>query len=134
MKNTFRPMGVVQQVKLALHPKARLAALIGFLLGGIVPLASYVLAHSEVAVLGSDRYRAWILVAGGLLYSAKTVYEWAALAFTSALKAVGFCVLIEGVMITGHAHWLAIVALCYLVGINGTATACALSIAPKGRV
>lgn len=134
MKNVYRPLGVVQQVKLALHPKARLAAFIGFLLGGFVPLASYILAHSEFSALGLDRYRSWSLVAGGLLYSAKTVYDWACLAFTNVVKSLGFVVLLEGVMVTSHTPWLAAVALGYLIVINGTATACALSVAPKGRV
>ena len=39
------------------------------------------------------------IVAGGLLYSAKTVYAWGKLAFHTAAKALGFVVLLEGVMI-----------------------------------
>jgi hypothetical protein len=37
--------------------------------------------------------RAWALVSGGPIYSAKIVFEWARIAF----KSVGFVVLLEGV-------------------------------------
>jgi len=128
-----RPLGVVRQVRLAFRPGARLATTIGFLLGGFVPVAVFVLCHADaLASLGeTQRYRLWSLVAGGLIYSAKTVFEWARLAFTSAIKSVGFCVLLEGVMVTSTTAWLAYTALAYLVCVNGIATGCALSVRVK---
>jgi hypothetical protein len=90
-----------------------------------------VIAHHEAAPLHSLALGSsgpWALVAGGLAYSAKTVFDWAALAFANALKAVGFVVLLEGVMVTAHTPWLAFAALGYLVAINGVATACRLSL------
>jgi hypothetical protein len=68
----------------------------------------------------------WALVTGGLVYSAKTVFEWARLAFTSAFKSVGFVVLLEGFMVTSTSRWLALAALGYQIAINGVATACML--------
>jgi hypothetical protein len=59
------------------------------LLGGFVPLAVYVVAHGESGAFAGHE-RAWALVTGGLIYSAKTVFEWARLAFTSAFKSVGW--------------------------------------------
>jgi hypothetical protein len=123
------PLGVVEQVKQALKPKARLAACLGFLLGGFVPLASYVVAHFEVdtnAPLYSQL--STLLVLGGLVFSARTVYDWARLAFNASGKALGFVVLAEGVMCTSHTPWLAVSALVYLVCINGIATGCTLSL------
>lgn len=38
-------MGVVDQVRLALSPKQRLTAFLGGLLGGFVPVCTFVLAH-----------------------------------------------------------------------------------------
>jgi hypothetical protein len=120
-----RQLGVVAQVRRAFASGNRLAAAVGLLLGGFVPLAVYVLAHGESGAF-SGHERAWALITGGLVYSAKTVFEWARLAFTSAFKSVGFVVLLEGVMVTSTTHWLALTALGYLIGINGVATACTL--------
>jgi hypothetical protein len=121
-----RTWGVVSQVRRAFAPGNRLAAAVGLLLGGFVPLAVYVVAHGESGEFAGHE-RAWALVGGGLVYSATTVYQWAKLAFTSAFKSVGFCVLLEGVMVTSTTHWLALAALGYLIAINGVATACTLS-------
>jgi len=121
-----RPLGVVAQVRRACARGNRLAAFVGMLLGGFVPVAVYVVAHSESGPFKGHE-RAWVLVAGGLVYSASTVYQWAHLAFGSAVKSIGFVVLVEGVMVTATTHWLALTALGYLVLINGVATACTLS-------
>lgn len=123
------PLGVVDQVKLAMRPKARLATCTGFLLGGFVPLASYVVAHYEIdASAPLYTQLATVLVLGGLIFSARTVYDWARLAFRAGGKALGFVVLAEGVMTTSSTSWLAIAALVYLIAINGIATGCNLSL------
>ncbi len=129
-----KPLTIVQQVRAALRPKARLATSVGFLLGGFVPLASYVLAHLEF-----DQTRGWLqitsaFVAGGLIYSAKTVYEWASIAFQHAAKAAGFVVLLEGVMVASKTGWLSLAALVYLVVINGVATGCNLARGASAKV
>lgn len=118
-------VGVVAQVKTALAPKNRLATFAGFLLGGLVPMATFAVAHYEVSGFFSDP-RA-LLVLGGLLFSAKTVYAWGTLAFQNAAKALGFVVLVEGVMVFSATPWLAFVCLAYLITINGIATGCLLS-------
>lgn len=121
--------GVVEQVRLALQPKNRLATLMGFLLGGIVPLASFVVAHYEVDVTRPLYSQLGVLlVLGGLVYSAKTVYDWGKRAFKSPAKAMGFVILLEGVMIAADTSWLGIVALSYLIVINGVATGCNLAL------
>lgn len=119
---------VLQQVKLALSPGKRLPTLLGFLLGGFVPLASFIVAHYELnTALPLYTQLSALLVLGGLLYSAKTVFEWGRRAFASGAKALGFVVLLEGVMVTSTTSWLGWVALGYLVLINGLATGCNLS-------
>lgn len=124
-----KKMGVVAQVREAFKAKNRLATSLGCLLGGIVPLASYVLAHFEIASSTALWWQlnAW-LVLGGLLYSAKTVFDWGRLAFQLPIKAFGFVVLLEGVMIASKTPWLGYTALGYLVLINGVATGCTLSL------
>jgi hypothetical protein len=126
------PPGVVDQVTAAFRPRARLATVLGFTLGGFVPLASYVVAHFEIdrAVPVYEQV-ATLLVLGGLLYSAKTVYAWGKLAFRAPVKAAGFVVLLEGVMVFAHTQWLALAALTYLMAINGLATGCNLALDRK---
>ena len=69
-----------------------------------------------------------ILVLGGLLFSAKTVWQWAHQAFANdAWKATGFVVLLEGVMTLSQIPALAIAALVLLTAINGIATGVVLS-------
>src|SRR4051812_40016025 len=123
-----KPLGVVSQVRLALKSRNRLPLMIGFLLGGFVPIACFWLAHHEQAAWSAAGARSLGLVTGGLMYSAVTVFQWARQAFVSAFKSVGFCVLVEGVMITSHTAWLALAALGYLVVINGVATGVTLAI------
>lgn len=126
-----RRLGVVGQVRAALSPANRLASALGFLLGGFVPAATYVVAHRELAAGALWAQLGTYLVAGGLLYSARTVFDWGTLAFGLRVKALGFVVLLEGVMVTAHTAWLAGAALGYLVAINGAATACKLSLGDR---
>ena len=123
-----RVQGVVNDVRIALHPRSRVAAAVGLLLGGFVPLATYVTAHTEIDwTRPLYEQLAALFVAGGLTFSAVTMYAWGTLAFFDRAKALGFVVLLEGTMVTSHTRWLAVAALCYLVSINGVATACNLA-------
>lgn len=126
------PTGVVAQVRAALHPRARLATLLGCILGGFVPLASYVVAHGEIdATVPLYAQVSTLLVLGGLLFSAKTVYTWARAAFDSPAKALGFVVLVEGCLTLSRTHWLGLAALALLVAVNGVATGVTLSVGSK---
>lgn len=122
------PLGVVEQVKLALRKGSRMAFLLGVMGGGFVPLATFYIWHAEL-----DYSRSlWLqpvaaFGAGGLLFSAVTIYQWARLAFAHWAKALGFVLLLEGTMVTAHTHWLAVAALGYLIAINAVATACTLT-------
>lgn len=125
-------MGPIEQLKLSCKPANRAALVVGLLLGGLVPLVSFVLAHYEVdgnvvVYLQLPAY----LVLGGLLYSAKSVYEWGCKAFASSLKSFGFLVLLEGTMILSHTSWLGYAALAYLVSINAVSTGVNLALGKK---
>ncbi len=115
-------LGVVDQVTVAFSRNNMLATMFGFILGGVVPAFVYEVGHFEVA----DRPWLWALVIGGLIYSAITVFNWGAAAFSSKFKSFGFVVLVEGVMTLSNDHYVAGAALALLVGINGVATACNL--------
>lgn len=100
----------------------RLAAVLGFILGGFVPAAVWFIAHYQT----KQRAWLWLFVAGGLIYSATTVYQWGTLAFGGRIKPLGFVLLLEGTMTFACGFWLPFAALALLVSINGTATAYSL--------
>jgi hypothetical protein len=132
MEHRNNKPSVIAQVRYAIKPSNRLAAIVGWLLGGFVPLACFFVAHYELradAPLYSQR--SFYLVLGGLVYSARTVWQWGMVAFQNVLKATGFVILLEGVMVMSHIAWLSIAALVYLMAINGVATACNLTTTPS---
>lgn len=123
-----RPRGIVAQTRAALRPGSRLATLLGATLGSFVPVATWVVAHREInAALPLWRQFGSLLVAGGLAYSATNVFSWGRLAFRSPVKAAGFVVLLEGVLVGSSTHWLSLAALAVLAGINAIATGAILS-------
>ena len=117
-----RELGIISQVQKA--SKSRVASTIGFILGGVVPVGVYWIAHNEA----STQPWKWGLVTAGLIYSAKTVFDWARVAFKHPAKALGFVVLLEGIMTSSTTLWLQLVCLTILVGINGTSAACQLAL------
>jgi hypothetical protein len=122
-------LGVVDEVELAFNPRSRLATQLGFILGGVIPIATYLEAHCDLDTTRPLYAQpAAFLVAGGLLFSAKTVFAWGKRAFRDGAKAAGFVLLLEGVMITSAVPVLPLVLLAILVAINGIATGCTLSL------
>ena len=120
----FERLSVIAQVRRAFMPGARLAAMVGLVIGGFVPMASYTLVHFEVA----NNPLLWILVVGALLYSGITVFKWALAAFGNQVKAAGFVVLLEGILTFSHIHALSLSALGILIFINAVSSACALQV------
>lgn len=82
-----------------------------------LPVASYVIAHHEAPA----RPLMWALVVAALAFSAPTLAEWAEQWCRGRVKAWGFCVLLEGVMIFASSAPLSIAGLVVLVFINCTA-------------
>jgi len=125
------PIGVIAGIREAAKPRNRLALGVGSALGGFVPIATYHLAHAEANWNNAAYSLPCYLVAGGLLYSATTVYTWMAEATGSGKKALGWTVLTEGVMIASRAPWLSIMALALLIGMNAVATGVRLAAGNK---
>ncbi len=101
------------------HP---LAFLVALPFGGFVPLAVWCLTHLE-AIQPWD----WPLIAGGTLFSSLTVIQWGQRILLNTAKAIGFAVLVEGVMIAAQTIWLSLLALCLLIVINSIACSVALT-------
>lgn len=83
-------------------------------MGAFPPVASFVLSH----VAGGTETIAKCLVAGGLLYSAPTVYGWARGFVGHWTKALGFVALLEGVLVASPVDWLRYWSLAILIGAN----------------
>lgn len=116
---------VIGQVKLAFaHP---LPLVFGAAIGALVPIATYVVGHAELADAGWASVPGAI-VAGGCAFSAITVYAWGRRAFDSALKAAGFVILAEGVMSFSTTTWLGLVMLGMLIAINAIANGANLAV------
>ncbi len=111
--------------QLATLRASKLAAFVGLLIGGFVPVAVYVTAHYYAPV----NRMLWCIVAGGLLYSALTVYDWSVQAGNHPVKAVGFVVLLEASLTFSPIGGIAYAALGILVLVNGVAIACQLVVA-----
>lgn len=117
---------VISQIKLAFANP--LPLLIGALIGGLVPIATYTVGHAELGAAGWGSVPGAVVV-GGCLFSAITVYKWGRRAFDSAFKALGFVVLSEGVMTFSQTPWLSMLMLGFLVAINAVANGANLAIA-----
>jgi len=122
---TAKTMSVVDQIWYATRADNLLGTLLGCVLGGLVPLLSYVEAHHDTSTYAPLR---WALVGGGLVFSCATVWHWGSKAFESAYKAAGFVLLLEGAMVFSGVTWLGQVALGLLMAVNAIATGVALAL------
>jgi hypothetical protein len=124
-RNVARPRSpsIISQIEIALRNP--LPAVIGALLGALVPSATFTVGHYELVSWTEPKA---LIVLGGLVFSALTVFRWGRLAFSSSVKALGFVVLAEGVMTFSSTAWLSMVALGYLVLINAIATGCTIAL------
>src|SRR5680860_12417 len=101
------------------------AALIGVLIGGIVPWFGRTLAHDQVPAAWSTGNTGLALtmvavVLGCALFSALSVYKFGKAAFGDSRKALGFVLALEGVMIVSTGA-TSTVALAVLILINAVA-------------
>lgn len=117
--NSVKELSFVEKVKMATHKNKRVAFILGAIAGGFVPVASYCIAHLQIPQAeGFISFVSWLMVIGGLIYSALSVYDFGKQAFGSSAKAVGFVMITELVLVFGQLEWLCYGALAILVGIN----------------
>lgn len=117
---TTRDYSILSQLR-ALRGQ-RLATVVGSIVGAVVPVLVYRIAHHHAG----DTPALWLIVAGGLLFSASSVYGWGMKLFAGQwYKAGGFTVLVElsTVFIQG---WESKLALSILILINAVNLAHAL--------
>lgn len=127
------PLSVVDQVREACKPRNRLATVLGFALGGVIPIASYHVAHAEIdSARPLYSQLSTYIVVGCLTFSAPTVLNWARRAFGGSwVKALGYVVALEALLVASQTAWLGYTMLVFLVAINGIATGARLSLDRK---
>lgn len=109
------------------------AALIGALIGGLVPWFGRTLAHDEIPsawAAGSTGLALVMLavVVGCGVFSGLSVYKFGRAAFGDSRKALGFVLALEGVMLVSHGT-TSHVALAVLVLINAVANGAVIALA-----
>ena len=109
------------------------AALIGALIGGLVPWFGRTLAHDQVPTAWSAGNTSLALtmiavVLGCALFSALSVYKFGKAAFGDSRKALGFVLALEGVMLVSTGT-TSTVALVILVLINAVANGSVIALA-----
>ena len=122
---------VVTQLKCAIrNPQA---ALLGAVIGGMIPWFARTLAHEEIpsAWSNGNHVLAGIMIAvvlGCAVFSALTVYKFGRAAFGDARKALGFVLALEGVMLVSRGA-TSTVALALLIVINALANGSVIALA-----
>lgn len=121
MHNAARQPSPITQLRRA--GRAKLSLAVGLVLGAFVPLATSTVVHTGHLVDFMDErfllVSRWLLVLGGLTVSAKTVYHWFLQTFRGDWsKALGYVLLIEGVLLLSPVPWLGHAALGLLIFIN----------------
>lgn len=119
---------VISQVQCAArNPRA---ALLGGLLGGVVPWIGQAIAHHDVGNSG-----AWyadphaLVVLGCMVFSMTTVYLFGRAAFKDARKAVGFVAAMELAMVASSLWYVQAVTLAAIVAINAISTGAGIALA-----
>ena len=124
----FERLTVVEQVIHAFKPGGRIAALIGLVMGGCAPAFTFGVVHFSLPFHRELRIILWIIVGGGLLFSAPKVFKWFLSAMGSKPEALGAVMFLEGIMTFVPGVYLPAAALAVLVFINAIYSACRLQI------
>lgn len=117
-KKTQQPIANIPQTSPILHQvkslkRSWIATIIGGIIGGVVPALVYDIAHHQV----QGNRALWLIVAGGLVFSATNVFKWSFLASQNYYIAIGFTVLMES-SLTFTQGWTSKTSLGVLIGVN----------------
>lgn len=134
---TTQPTDIITQIHLALARGYRLAAVIGALTGGGVTYCTHAMARGDLADTpwAPGSYALFLgrlsIVLGGLLFSIVTTYSFGRSAFQRGWLAVGFLVLMDGVMVASSQSSLEWFATGLLIAIEAVTTGCTVA---RGRL
>lgn len=109
-----RKLPTAAPIKVSAAQKRTIGQFAAAIASGFLPIASFVIAHHEA---GADPIL-WVLVVAALAFSAPSVAGWAQKWCGHAVKAWGFTILLEGVLVFAHHEALSLGGLAMLVMIN----------------
>lgn len=120
---------VTESIRKACLKTNRLGLTIASLVGALVPIGIFSIAHTDGVL---DRAQPlWAqplayLALGGLVYSALSVAAWTGRLHRNPVKGVVWTILVEGLMTLAPEQlaWLSWVCLAYLVCINAISNGC----------
>jgi VIT1/CCC1 family predicted Fe2+/Mn2+ transporter len=113
-KAAARKLPTAAPIKVSAAQKRTIGQFVAAIASGFLPIASFVIAHHEAA----SEPLLWLLVAAALAFSAPSVASWAQKWCGHVVKAWGFTVLLEGVLVFAHHEALSLAGLAMLVMIN----------------
>jgi hypothetical protein len=116
-RNANRPTIAKKKSKLTKAKQRTIGQLFAAIGASFLPVASYAIAHVEV----ESNPTMWILVAAALTFSAPMLIQWSQRWCGHVVKALGFTVLLEGVMVFSSLPALRLTGLAILVAINAHA-------------
>lgn len=115
-KEQPKPVGVVEELRMGMNnPQALIT---GLMLGAVVPFIVFMIVHHELTPTPLWRQPLAYVAAGGLLFSARSVFAWGCQAFGSPMLAAGFVACLEGAMVLSNSPTVIYMGLAYLVAIN----------------
>ena len=83
-----------------------------------IPVGVFFTSHKAMGTSLSQAWPLWIISVAGLIYSIPSVVAWATSWTGSKAKAIGFTVMLEGLMVGSGEMWLSVVSLLLLGGVN----------------
>lgn len=137
MSDINQPTDIITQIHLALARGYRVAAVIGALTGGGVTYCTHAMARGDLADTpwAPGSYALFLgrlaIVLGGLLFSIVTTFSFGRSAFQRGWLAVGFLVLMDGVMVASSQPSLEWFATGLLIAIEAVTTGCTVA---RGRL
>lgn len=110
---------VVLQFLSVVKGEHRIAACFGGIMGGLIPLCSYIGIHYEVDFTKEYYLQwQWWVVVFCLGFSLPKVYQWARIGFQSWMAGACFALAIELVMISYRNIYISLACLLVLMSIN----------------
>lgn len=83
-----------------------------------IPVGVFFTSHKALAGSFSSTWPLMVISLAGLIYSIPSVVAWAQTWTGTRSKAIGFTVMLEGLMVGSGEMWLSIISLFLLGGVN----------------
>lgn len=109
---------IVRSMKTTTTTSNKLETLLASAAASFIPVGVFFTSHKALGMSLSQSWPLWIISIAGLIYSIPSVVSWAQSWTGTRSKAIGFTVMLEGLMVLSGEMWLSVVALLLLGGVN----------------